>query len=87
MTESSEVNILAQICMDNVTAATGNRAFGLLPADDIYIIRTSEAPVALVEVGFMTNRQELDNLANADYQKQAAQGIYNAIMQAFDEGY
>ena len=78
---------LAQICMDNVTAATGNRAFGLLPADDIYIIRTSEAPVALVEVGFMTNRQELDNLANADYQKQAAQGIYNAIMQAFDEGY
>ncbi len=44
--------------MDNVTAATGNRAFGLLPADDIYIIRTSEAPVALVEVGFMTNRQE-----------------------------
>ena len=78
---------LAQICMDNVTAVTGNRAFGLLPADDIYIIRTSEAPVALVEVGFMTNRQELDNLANADYQKQAAQGIYNAIMQAFDEGY
>ena len=66
---------LAQICMDNVTAATGNRAFGLLPADDIYIIRTSEAPVALVEVGFMTNRQELDNLANADYQKQAAQYI------------
>ena len=63
---------LAQICMDNVTAATGNRAFGLLPADDIYIIRTSEAPVALVEMGFMTNRQELDNLANADYQKQAA---------------
>ena len=35
----------------------------------------------------MTNRQELDNLANADYRKQAAQGIYNAIMQAFDEGY
>ena len=29
----------------------------------------------------------LDNLANADYQKKAAQGIYNAIMQAFDEGY
>ena len=47
----------------------------------------SYLPVALVEVGFMTNRQELDNLANADYQKQAAQGIYNAIMQAFDEGY
>ena len=35
----------------------------------------------------MTNRHELVNLANADYQKEAAHGIYNAIMQAFDEGY
>ena len=35
----------------------------------------------------MTNREELDNLTNPDYQKKIAQGIYNAIMQAFDEGY
>ena len=78
---------LAQICLDNVTATTGNSSFGLLEADDIYIIRTSEAPVALVEVGFMTNREELDKLSDPAYQKSAAQGIYNAIMQAFDEGY
>ena len=78
---------LEQICMDNVKPAKGNRAFGKLPPVDLYIIRTSKKRVAVVEVGFMTNRQELDNLANADYQKQAAQGIYNAIMQALDEGY
>ena len=78
---------LAQICLDNVTATTGNSSFGLLEADDIYIVRTSEAPVALIEVGFMTNREELDKLSDSEYQKSAAQGIYNAIMQAFDEGY
>ena len=78
---------LAQICMDNVTKETGSSAFGLLEADNIYIIRTSNAPVALVEAGYMTNREELDNLTNPDYQKKMAQGIYNAIMQAFDEGY
>ena len=77
----------AQICLDNVTATTGNSSFGLLAADDIYIVRTSDAPVALVEVGFMTNREELDKLSDPGYQKQAAQGIFNAVMQAFDEGY
>jgi N-acetylmuramoyl-L-alanine amidase len=43
--------------------------------------------VALVEVGFVTNREELGKLTSADYQKLAAQSIYDAIEQAFEEGY
>ena len=50
-------------------------------------IRNSEVPVALIEVGFMTNQEELDKLTSAEYQKKAAQGIYNAILRALDEGY
>ena len=53
----------------------------------MYIIRTSKVPVALIEVGFMTNYDELDKLKSPKYQKKAAQGIYNAIMEAFEEGY
>ena len=78
---------LAQICLDNVTAATGSNDFGLLKADDIYIVRSSEAPVALIEVGFMTNRDELAKLADPEYQKTAAQGIFNAVLEAVKEGY
>jgi N-acetylmuramoyl-L-alanine amidase len=77
----------AQICQDQVTAALGSKDIGLLEGDSIYIIRTSEVPVALIEVGFVTNREELAKLTSQDYQKQAAQGIYNAIEQAFEEGY
>ena len=55
--------------------------------NDIYIIRTSEVPVALIEVGFMTNGEELAKLNSPDYQKQVAEGIYQAILRAFDEGY
>lgn len=78
---------LAHICLDNVVAQCGSRSIGLLPGDEIYIIRTSDVPVALIEVGFMTNSSELQKLNSDEYQIQAAQGIYQAMKQAFQEGY
>ena len=77
----------AQICLDNVVDTLGSQSRGLLKGDSIYIIRTSEAPVALIEVGFMTNYDELDKLKNSKYQAKAAKGIYHAIKEAFEEGY
>ena len=78
---------LAQICLDNVNASTGSKNLGLVKADNIYIVRASKVPVALIEVGYMTNTKELNNLCDPAYQKEVAQGIYNAIMQAFEEGF
>lgn len=77
----------AKICLDNVVEKFGSRSIGLLEGDSIYIIRTSEVPVALIEVGFMTNYEELDKLKDPEYQAKAAEGIYQAIMEAFEEGY
>ena len=77
----------AQICLENVNRSTGSKDLGLVKADDIYIVRNSKVPVALIEVGYMTNTKELNNLCNEEYQRKAAQGIYNAIMQAFEEGF
>ena len=78
---------LAEICLKNVVDTTGSENRGLLKGDSIYIIRTSKVPVALIEVGFMTNYKELDLLNSTSYQKKAAEGIYNAINEAFQEGY
>lgn len=84
---NDESKRLAQICLENVNASTGSKNLGLMEANNIYIIRTSEVPVALIEVGYMTNTTELNNLCDPEYQQKAAQGIYNAIMQAFEEGF
>jgi N-acetylmuramoyl-L-alanine amidase len=35
----------------------------------------------------MSNTKELDNLCDKEYQEKVAQGIYNAMMQAFEEGF
>lgn len=77
----------AQICLEEMLAALGSSDKGLVPGNEIYIIRTAEMPVALIEVGFMTNQEELNNLNDPEYQKRAAQGIYNAISRAWEEGY
>ena len=37
--------------------------------------------------GFMTNEEELTKLNSNDYQKKVAEGIYQAILRAFEEGY
>lgn len=78
---------LAEICLEETTAVLGSKNNGLSLGNSIYIIRSSQVPVALIEVGFMTNQEELDKLKSEEYQQQAAQGIYNAIMRALDEGY
>jgi N-acetylmuramoyl-L-alanine amidase len=78
---------LANILLEQTCSILGSRNRGLMTGNDIYIIRTSEVPVALVEVGFMTNPAELKKLTSTSYQKDCAQGIYNGIIQALEEGY
>lgn len=77
----------AQICADKVSETAGSNNLGVVKGDNIYIIRMSQVPVALVEGGYMTNKEELEKLITADYQKKIAKGIYEAIQQAFEEGY
>jgi N-acetylmuramoyl-L-alanine amidase len=87
--DTSELSseMFAQICQDNVTEMLQSKDLGLVAGDRIYIIRTSEVPVALIEVGYMTNREELSKLASEEYRALAAQGIYHAIQEAFEAGY
>lgn len=78
---------LAQICLEETIAMTESRDLGLTNGNSIYIIRSSEVPVALIEVGFMTSIEELTKLNSSEYQKTVAQGIYNGIVRAFEEGF
>ena len=77
---------LAQICLEHVLKETGSKDQGLVKGDYVYIVRASKVPVALIEVGFMTNEQELEKLASSSYQKKVAKAVYNAIIEALEEG-
>lgn len=86
-TEGNSSKHLADILLRRLTEELGSNNKGLMAGNDIYVIRSSEAPAALIEVGFMTNPKELANLTNEKYQKKCAQAIYEGIMQALEEGY
>ncbi len=76
---------LAQICLEEFAAATGSKANGVANGSGIYILRNSEVPAALIEVGFMTNQEELQRMTTGEFQERAAQGIYQAILRALEE--
>lgn len=78
---------LAEICLENIHKATNNNKDGFKDGDYVYIVRKSEVPVVLIEVGYMTNVEELNRLIDPEYQRKVAEGVYNAVKQAIEEGY
>lgn len=47
---------------------------------DVFLIYHAQSTAVLCECGFMSNREELENLKNPDYQKQIAFCIYSGIL-------
>lgn len=78
---TGESKKFAGICLDKLLDALGSKSKGTVVGDEVYIIRESKAPVALVEVGFMTNVKELENLQDKEYQRKAAAALYDAVLE------
>ena len=51
-----------------------------------YVLRHTEIPASLVELGFLSNPDEEALLANADYREKLAQALFHAIERYFDQG-
>lgn len=73
---------LARAVQDGVVGETGAVNKGVRPAN-FYVLRNSDIPAVLVEMGFLTNRAENARLADPDYQEQLASGIFKGIMSYF----
>lgn len=53
--------------------------------DNVYIIKHVDIPITIVECGFLSNKQEEKELLDDLYQDKLAWGIYNGIMNYFNE--
>lgn len=79
-TQAPESKELAQACLDELTAILGSSDKGTRAArQGEEVVYGCSMPAVQVEVGFLTNQAELEQLCSQEYQKKAAQGIYNVI--------
>jgi N-acetylmuramoyl-L-alanine amidase len=75
-------NDLAATVLEALVLETGAVNKGVRPAN-FYVLRNSDIPAVLVEVGFLTNREEAARLADSAYQQEIAAGICKGIMRYF----
>lgn len=83
---NEDSKLLATSIQNNLNTAintTNNRV--PLKLDNVYIMKHVEIPIALVECGFLSNDAEEALLVTDEYQNKLAWGIYNGIMDYFNQ--
>lgn len=77
---------LADLLEREVVTAISGKANGLLEAgEDDVVICDAIVPAAAIKVGYLTNGQEAILLQREDYIQRIAEGIYQAIIKAYEE--
>jgi len=74
---------IAKFIQDELIKNLGNTDRQAKMLQNVYIVKNSEKPGALVEVGFLSNAQERQNLKSDQYQEKVSASIYNGIMRYF----
>nr|WP_255702374.1 N-acetylmuramoyl-L-alanine amidase [Peptoniphilus sp. KCTC 25270] len=70
---------LAQEVLNALIKATGEHSRGLKNRPDLAVLRTTEMSAALVELGFLSNEQDMNTIHSSGYLDKLATGIYNGI--------
>ncbi|PKR83160.1 N-acetylmuramoyl-L-alanine amidase CwlD [Heyndrickxia camelliae] len=74
---------IAKFIQDELIKNLGNTDRQAKMLQNVYIVKNSKKPGALVEVGFLSNAQERQNLKSNQYQEKVSASIYNGIMRYF----
>ncbi len=73
---------LAEDILEELTLITGIRDRGVIERPGLYVLKRTNMPAVLVEMGFISNSREADLLANSP--DLFARGIYRGIVDYYD---
>ncbi len=78
---------LAVAIQRELAAGLGPNLRKAKPGNDYFVLRKSEMPAVLVEVGFLSNPREEALLAQADYRRRVAEAIFRGTVNYLVEAY
>jgi len=77
---TAESILIAKFIMDGIQAQVGNKAVQRgIKAEEWFVVRNSNMPSVLIEVGFVSNEEEAKNLYSEAYLQKVSLGIYNGL--------
>lgn len=76
---------LAEMVQSEIIRNLANTNRQTLPINGVYLLKEAEVPGALVEIGFLSNHEELQFLKQDEYQSQMAGSIYEGILRYLTE--
>lgn len=76
---------LATLIQNQLIKQLGNTNRLAKQKGDVYILKASQVPTALVEVGFLSNPEEASLMGTEEYQKKLAASIYYGLLQYYTE--
>ena len=74
-----ESRIAGKVILDSFIKATGAKDNGLVKRADLTGFNWSEVPVCLIEMGYMSNKNEDELLTSKAYQEKCIEGLFNGI--------
>lgn len=75
--------LLAKTLVNNLSSSLNSKNRGATSSEFV-VVKYNTVPAVLIELGFMTNANELKLLSSSSYQKKAAKTIYDTVVQIFN---
>ena len=82
-TNSTKSRQLATYIQECLIKGTPQKNRGVIPRNDLYILKKSSMPFVLVEIGFMDNRKEVELLKDDEFLKECAKECFEGIKKYF----
>lgn len=77
---TTESILIAKFIMDGIAAQVGNLSSPRgIKAEEWFVVKNSNMPAVLIEVGFLSNEKEAALLADNSYLQKMSLGIYNGL--------
>ena len=76
---------LSENVLEGMIEETGANDRGVKDGKGLAVINSSEMPATLVELGFITNDKERENMMDDEYREKLAEGIVKGILKSLEE--